>query len=451
MSILEGFRSKDFLEQITLLNEIAGSKSQEALPELLELFEHPMGDASIDAMVVNALNGVLSANEAAVIQGLGASAPAFRTLCIRVAGEYGFPAAAAPLADMAAAEKDPDALIEILTALARIAAPATLPVFRACLGHEDELIAALSIEMIGRFRDDASLPRLMQVVLDNEAPDRFEQCDVTTWKAVEAMAAIGTDDCLEFLAGSLHHKNPTVRRIITDALVALGERAVPFVSRAFNQGAGADDKILAANVLGFIAHRKGADALVAAHDKGLTTDPNVRYAVYESLGRIGTLKGLICLMDGLQEDDELILMAVVGGLERHVNPGMVQTLKKLLGRGDAQARRLAGAICASRAVNLFSALYPEPALGELLMEAVRRSNDPETVDAFRQRLEAVAPECGDRAKADMACLPQTGATTGRALAADDSRSMLALHRAILTDLGLDPLLAANGEEAYAVV
>jgi CheY-like chemotaxis protein len=41
--------------------------------------------------------------------------------------------------------------------------------------------------------------------------------------------------------------------------------------------------------------------------------------------------------------------------------------------------------------------------------------------------------------------------TRKALAADDSRSMCAMHRAILTDLGFEPFVAANGEEAYEFI
>ena len=52
--------------------------------------------------------------------------------------------------------------------------------------------------------------------------------------------------------------------------------------------------------------------------------------VYEALGRIGTMKGIICLVDGLSETEELILMAVIGGLEKQINPGMISSLTKLI-------------------------------------------------------------------------------------------------------------------------
>ncbi len=48
----------------------------------------------------------------------------------------------------------------------------------------------------------------------------------------------------------------------------------------------------------------------------------------------------------------------------------------------------------------------------------------------------------------MAKLPQLSSASRKALAADDSRSMCAMHRAILTDLEFEPFMATNGEEAF---
>ena len=39
MARLDNFRDKEFLDQITILNEISGSKDPEALPGLLELLK----------------------------------------------------------------------------------------------------------------------------------------------------------------------------------------------------------------------------------------------------------------------------------------------------------------------------------------------------------------------------------------------------------------------------
>lgn len=447
MAMLDGFRAKDFIDQITLLNDISGSKDPQHLEGLVDLFENPTGDTGVDYMVVGALNALLGASEPTVLQGLSSEALPMRTLCIRAAGEYAFAAAAEPLALMAASENDPDLLIEILASLAKIRPAGGETVFRAFLNHEDHLLAAMAMEMAGVYADPLALPELMACLRHAEADKNYERCDITTWKAIDALATIGTPESISFLVQEVHHKNPTARRIITDALVRLGEATLPYLEPMYASNT-TDERILVCNIAGFIGLRKGADALVRAFDSGQFVDPNVRYAAFEALGRIGTLKGLVCLVDGLAEDDDLTLMAVVTGLERHAAPGVLKTIAERMMNGDKNGPRIAKAIIASRALRLFQELYKDETVAAPLLEALRLSQDQEILDAFALRLEEMAT---DRSRADAASLPKAKTATRKALAADDSKSMLSLYRNILTDLGFEPLLAANGQEAYAFV
>ncbi len=447
MATLEGFRSKDFLDQITILNDIAGSRDPQFLPALIDLFENPTGDTGVDYMVVGALNAVLGTSEATVVAGLASHSQPFRTLCIRTAGEYAFPTAAEPLTYMAQTETDPDLLVEILASLAKIRPMSGAAVFRAFLNHEDSMLAAMAMEMAGVYADPSALPALRDALTSAGADGNYESCDITTWKAIDALAAIATPDSIAFLVENVHHKNPTARRIITDALVRLGEATLPFLEPVYVSG-GTDDRILACNIAGFIGARKGADALVRSFDAGYFTDPNVRYAAFEALGRIGTLKGLVCLVDGLDENDELILMAVVTGLERHAAPGVLKTIAERISSGTENSPRICRAIVASRALRLFQELYKDDLVGDRLIDALRLSQDQDILDAFAQRLNEIG---SDRSRADAATLPQARVATRKALAVDDSKSMLALYRRILTDLGFEPLLAGNGQEAYAYV
>lgn len=452
MEKLNGFRDKDYLEQVTVLYEIDTAKDLAALPDLLDLFTKPTRDQAVDRMVVNALHSLLAASPEETIQGLASDHLGVKILCVQVAGESKNAQAVPALLALLSAEKDQDVAFELLTALSRIKTPECLPAFRAHMGSEEPYVATLCVSMLGVYQDAQSVPALVAMLEDSDSDSRYEQCDLSTWELVKALAAIGTEEALTAITNKLHHRNPTVRRIITDSLTALGEKAVPYLARCFAQAptdtGGVDFHTLTANVLGFIGHRKGADCLVAAIDRGVIAHPNVKYAVYEALGRIGTMKGVICLMDGLAEQDELILMAVVTALDKHVNPGILKTLAQRFTEGGEHGLMLARAAVSARALAIFKGLYPDPAVAEVLVEAVCRSRDPEVVAAFREALEALGT---DQAKAHAARLPVlTAEGTGRtAIAADDSRSMLALYRGILTDLGITPLTAMNGKEAYA--
>ncbi len=160
------------------------------------------------------------------------------------------------------------------------------------------------------------------------------------------------------------------------------------------------------------------------------------------------MKGIICLVDGLSETDELILMAVIGGMEKHVNPGMISTLSKMICMADDQSDRLAKAIISSKATRIFDALYENAGAGDALIDALAASKDFEIIEEFSAVLTEIG---GGRAEEDLARLPKVTAGTRKALAADDSRSMCAMHRAILTDLGFKAFMATNGAEAFEFI
>lgn len=85
---------------------------------------------------------------------------------------------------------------------------------------------------------------------------------------------------------------------------------------------------------------------------------------------------------------------------------------------------------------------------EYFINALNTSKDSDIIDEFRNLLKEIGT---DRAQADIDTLPVVFSGLRKALAADDSRSMCAMHRAILTDLEFSPYIAGNGEEAYDYV
>ena len=218
MAMLDDFRNKEFLDQITILNEISGSKDSEALPELVALLKEPVGDTSIDYMVVNALNAVLSANEDKIIEGLSDDHDGYKILCIRVAGEYAVDGATPSLVAMAEVESDPDRLMEIITSLARIANPQALPIFRKFLDHDDPFIQSACIEALGKLSDEESVDRFKAHDRGERGPEPLRGSATSpVGKPWTPLAGFRTEDTIGFLVKKLHHKNPMVRRIITDA------------------------------------------------------------------------------------------------------------------------------------------------------------------------------------------------------------------------------------------
>ncbi len=449
MSSLTGFRDQSFLDKISILNEVSMGKDIADLDELLDLFKNPIGDTSVDYMVVSALNGVLSSDEKSAVDLLDDDNEKIQVLCIRLCGEFKFKTATPFLLSLADKTEDPDLLFEVLVTLSKIGGDESVSLFRSNITNADDLVASMCIEVVGTFRDEESLGFLSDIVTRNNEDANYEVCDLTTWKAVEALTSIGSAASLSFIVDNLHHRNPTVRRVVTDCLTDLGAAAVPYLQKVITPDAEKDDMILAANVLGFIGDKSGLEVLMDAIDKKYSTDSSVNYAIYEAIGNIGTMQGVVSLIDGLEVDDELIILAVLTGLDRQVNSGVIKKMTEMIGQGGSQAGKIIRAVVTAKALNIFAGLYNEGKIGRFMMNAVVGSKDPEVRVAFREKLAEIGSE---EATADIARLPEMEESGGkRALAVDDSKSMLALYRSILTSNGYEPSIAENGQEAYSFV
>ena len=447
---LEGFKTKNFVEQIQILNEIGnGEPTPEMFRRLFEIYLAPLGDKPVDAMVQHVLSGLLSKDEAETVKGLTSPNEKIKRLCLQITGRRLFQSAANLLLKMAAKEKEPVIVHEIFVTMSKLKNPAFLNFFSKHIRHPEDLNAAIAIKMVGEYNETGMKPELFRIVEESELEDRFETCSLPTAQSLETLAVFGGTDVIEFFISRLHHKNPSVRRIIQEELVRIGEPVVPYVEIIFNEGS-VDDKIMASNLLGAIGERMCGEVLIAAMDSGKAADPNVRFAIYEAFGNIKFMKGLVCLMDGLAEEDPFFLICVINSLNRQLNPFVSDKIKERVLVGDGQAQRILQAVSAAHALDIFSALYRDAEIGRKLIDIIAQSRDPEVITAFSEKLQTLE---GEQVQSHLQILrSHTGAAAGpRILAVDDSRSMLSFYRKVLSDRGYTVVTAANGREALELM
>lgn len=443
---LKDFREQEFLEQISALAEIESSKDPASVDGLCELLTEPVGDDAVDTMVRNTLRTLLLAHENAAVERLSSENPKLRDFCVGIVGEKQLASAAPKLIELAESETDPEMLLGVLGAMAAVHAPEFLPVFRKHAGSSDPLIAGTSIKALGEYRDAESIGLLEDIVSANEDDERYARCELSTWSAVDALAEIGSAEALDFLAGKLHHRNPTARRLIHEALTRLGEPAVAPVAAMFKAG-DRDEKIMAANVLGFIGHKAATDVLLDALE-GKIQDHNITFAVYEALGQIRSMKVLVALLDSLpREKDPAMLLAVVGALDKQVDEALGRNLlpkfKELAKQDSFHWQAILSATIQSGAANLFVVLCSDPELGERAFKLAKRSADTETAAVFRERLE----DLGDPRAAELTARVKDSSRPTM-LAVDDSGAMRSFYRACADELGLDVSVAENGRVAW---
>ncbi len=448
MDTLNGFRDKDFLEQVTVLSDIEKNKAFDAVPELFSLHANPLGDASVDLMVANTLKSLLLANTKVTMEGLIHDQPAIRELSLHVLMQNPTHEATQTLMEAAKSETSPEMRFEILSALSKLGDPSSLPLFRECLEMSDPWFVSLGLGAVATMADAESLPVVIDMITHAEDDDRYEICDLSTYEAIRVAQAVASPEALEFLASKIHHRNPTARRVIHEALLSLGSASTLHVAQLFESD-DVDKRILAANILGGLRDKRGADVMIEALDDNRAEHPNIRFAIYEALGKIPYIKGLVHLVDGLNEKDEMILIAVVTSLDGSLNPGIVGRIKDFAAT-PGQGELVCAAIAAAGSLNIFEALYKAGGLEKQLVSKVKALGDPALKKAFTERLLAMdAPTAQD----DAAALSDgdTADISGRILAVDDSKAMLLFYRGAIPALGYDVVTAENGQKAFELL
>lgn len=450
MTILEDFRSKDFVEQINILTKIQNEGIAEAIPGLFDLYRTPLKDTMVDHLVITSLQSLLAVNEAEVAKRLKEGDLSDKKICINCVAINGFLSVLPLLHGMLEDDKNAPLFSEIIQALSKIRAAESLDSFRRLINHHDELTSTLCIEMLGVYKDADSIDHLTRFIEDAEKADQYETCSLQAGMAVQSLSQIKTDKALSFLVSKIHHKNATLRRRIQDDLIKVGADIIPYIEPVFG-GDDDDRKILASNILGFIGNRKGGDVLIQAIDSGKASSHNVRYAIYEAFGRIPSLKGLMCLMDILKsEDDDLLLLAVVTALNEQVNPGVITAFKDLLAKSDQKAQKIMKALVSSKATNIFKHIYEDAEIAAAIISMVIASRDPEVRAVFSSALSGIE---GERPKLDLEKISSatTDSSERGVLAVDDSKAMLSFYGSIAADLGLKIWTAMNGKEALDLI
>lgn len=459
MPFAETFRSLDFLDQAQALQELRQRPAAEAVAELRPLFAQPGSDAAAATMVRNALRDTLRTAPELATDGLADTDAAYAALCREVVASERLVSAVPKLIVLGQTTADTGLLHEILTTLASIGSQDALPLLRMHMQHADPVIAALCIQSIGHLRDTHSIASLSDIISAANTEARLAQCDITTWKAIEALGVMADtvpEEALSRLAAFIHHGNPTARRIILANLVNCGEAAISHLAPMLLD-AETDNRIMAANAFRDIAHKSAAAPLIYALEHGAAVDANVGFAIYEALGNTPGVKSLVALTDALtKEDDPVTLMAIIQALESLATPVLGKRLSELvtdrLNAQDTRAQRILSTIIAAQATTLFQLLHEDPVIGRILVSLAAKSADPETQRAFVLSLRQCS---NDRAEKDMrtllAAMPDTQQSKPRMLAVDDSTAMRNFYRTHGSAIGLEVTLAEHGQEALDIV
>lgn len=447
MSRLVGFRGKSFVDQIQILIDIGAGNEQEYLKEITDLFLTPTGDRPVDEMIQHTLRELLEQNEAETIKGLTSPNERIKRLCLQATAIKNFVNASSALLHMAYSEQDSRVLYEILRTMSMLQQPEFVHVFRRTAQHPDSLINCLSIKMLGRYKDEESLPELMDIIETEDKTSAFEYCSALQAQSVIAISETGTDEALRFLVKKMHHKNPTARRIIHEEILKHGASMTSLIAPIFQTG-NVDEKIMAANILGRICDKSGGEVMADALVQNRASHPNIQFAIYEAFGNIHFPRGQACLLEALEHSGDMLLFSAVTALNKRLNDLAREKIKTLVLPETEQSQRILHALAATEALNIFAFLYGvnNDNLPLRLINSVADTHDPYVISVFVEKLGALK-EPAPREHIELlrnAAIHKAGAYI---LAVDDSRAMLAFYRSALASPHVRVTTAENGEDA----
>ena len=445
MDLLKDFAQKDMIEQIVCLDEIKESRLVEAIPVLWNLYANPLGDQAVDEMVYHTLFDLLAGREQEIITGLGHASEAVRLMCVRRAADGGSPVLKDALVKLLASCSGNELVSEVIRALGSYKDAGLTDILLPYLKHEDYAVVAWAMRGLAGIHDLRFRDALMAMVAESREVHHVDAgCDLRIALALENIANFSDDATMAFLIGFIHHANPSFRRVVISTLADMGDEILPELEKCLDTG-DKDERIMAANVIGMAGKKRGADILVAHLEK--VEDANLKFAIYEGLGRITSMRSVIGLTDGLAEVDDLVLIAVATALDHQCNPGVVKVLNEIIAKGDAQSGRVLSAIITSHARQVFAALYKDGGQRAALLAAVQKSGDHDAIGAFRAELAKIG---GEQAAKDIQqlSLGEVGTKEKRILAADDSRAMLFFYKGVAADLGMELVTVEDGKKAF---
>ncbi len=448
MSALDDFTNRDMIEQITILDEIQSGGQVEAIPALFEIYSSPMADLAVDEMVYHALISLLKGQDKEIFGGFNHPAKRIKMLCIKAAGENAAAGTCDQLQDILENNQDDAELItETIRAIAKLDDPQVADIILPYMDFQDATVVGLVIEKIAVVGGDQGRDALINFI--TKCKQSASDACLGVGIAYSKLAQFGDDTSITFLISHIHTPNPTLRKIVLNQLINIGEMALPFLGTALEKG-DKDEQIMAANVIGLIGNKEGANIITELFDSGEKLEDNLKFASYEALGRIPCLRSIVGLIDGLSEADEMILISVTTAIDGLCNSGVAKGLISALAKDDAQRQKILSSMISSRAGELFAVVCQHGEYAEEMIKILSASQSEEAAEFFKTILDGLEDkEAAGKLKQQINISKEDSAST-HLLVADDSRAMLHFYTAAAAEMNVRLSTADDGLAALNI-
>lgn len=352
--------------------------------------------------------------------------PATKAFLAEVAGEIRLEEAVPIQLDMLTWESDPKAIASVIISLGMIGDPNTAGPISEFLHAPNREIVIASVRALGELATPKAIQRLS---------DRLGEDPDLDLEIINIFSKAQTPEALEKLNDTLVSQHAHIRTAGKQKLSEIGVMSVRILIKNLLQ-TDPDLVIHSLNVLGDI----GDPTAIPAIRKLLHNEPenaNIRFAAYETLGRLPVDKGAFALAAGLEDTADNVRTAAAKAIDRNYNAVLAGGIRNMTRSGDDEALRIMETIINSQCSKIFLDLLEEDFFKTTAIDYLSKKAHPEIRSYFAEALTAEGHD--DIAKQIALDKTVKAKAALKVYAVDDSKMILHIYRTVLHNLGCESL------------
>jgi HEAT repeat protein len=350
-----------------------------------------------------------------------------RMFLAEAAGEIRLKKAVPVLLKILAGETDVKIIESIVGALGMIGDPSAVNLVSEYLYSNNRKIAVAAIYALGVIATPSAIQKLAGRLGKDAALDRM---------IIDIVAKTQVPEVLEMLNQMLNSQHPQVRTAVKKKLGSIGTMGVRILIKNLDHD-NPDLVIHSLNVLGDIGDPQAIPAIrkLIHHQP---ENPNIRFAVYETLGRLPLDKGVYTLAAGLDDPVDHVRNAAAKAIDRHYNAALAGGIRNLIRSDNPDALKIITAIIDSQCDTIFLDLLEEDYFKGPAIDYMVDKAQPDVRYYFARILEKAGHK--DLAGTVMPKKAAKEKATLKVFAVDNSKMILNIYRTVLYNLGCESRL-----------
>jgi CheY-like chemotaxis protein/HEAT repeat protein len=353
--------------------------------------------------------------------------PSIRALLAEAAGEIRLGEAVPVLLSILANEADVKIIESAIIALGMIGDLSAVAAVSEYLNSNSREVVVAAMHSLGEIATPSAIRKLGDKLGGDFKIDRM---------IIDIVAKTQVPEALEILNQTLGSQHAHLHAVVKQKLGGVGVMSIRILIKNLFLN-NRDLVIHSLNVLGDI----GDSAAIPAIRKLIhqqPEDPNVRFAAYETLGRLPLDKGVYTLTAGLDDPDDNVRNAAAKAIDRHYNAALAGGIRNLIRSGNLEALKIIAAIIDSQCNTIFLDLLEEDYFKGPAIDYMIDKTHPDVRSYFARILKNAGHD--DLAKEIMPKKAAKEKATLKVFAVDNSKMILNIYRTVLYNLGCESRL-----------